>query len=399
MALRIGNWGLPEFQITERLANRISGGRTQDLSNALSRSYAAAPQPQTPTYQAPYSAPRSVGQSNNTTQVPTTSGGTSGQVRGASTQVPYENLQGQQDSGLDLIEQDYNNALGMFAGQEESLRSQAGTAGQQIDTEAGQVQSQLKNEEAVGVQGVQSGQQVAETGAKSAMQEARDLFRQTQQSNIAQLSALGISSSSVAEALAERLGVETARRIAGVSDNIQTVRQNAAKEISRIQTYTSEKLTNIQKQVQVQKANIQNSLIQGLNQINSGRNQAATDKARSRQELITNTQNAIYSLTQQAQQFEQSLKQWVAQKSEALNPIVTDPTFLNTLNQATSNFNQSYAPTGFQYAPEVSTDAYGRVKGNINYNLQKKNDEKTNPYQPGTAEYNDWQVLQQISGK
>lgn len=292
-----------------------------------------------------------------------------------------QNIQSQGDQGMDFIEQDYNNALGMLAGQEQSLRGQAGTAEGQIESEAGQVRTQLEKEQGTAETGVQSNLQTAETQGASQLQQARDLFRQTQQQNIAQLSALGISSSSVAEALAERLGVETARRIAGVTGSLSEVRINATKELSRIKDYFQSKLTDVQNQVQVQKSNIQNALMQGLNQINAARNQAAADKARSRAELLNNVQNSIYQLTQQQQQFEQSLKQWAEQKSAALTPIVTDPNFVNTLTQATNTFNQQFAPSGFQYVPQVSTNPYGNVTGSVKYNLQKNTeDELTNPF-------------------
>jgi hypothetical protein len=204
------------------------------------------------------------------------------------------------------------------------------------------------------------------------MQQARDLFRQTQGQNIAQLSALGISSSSVAEALAERLGVETARRIAGVTGSIQEVRQNATKELARVKNYYTGKMTDLQNWVSDQKANIQNALLTGLNQINAAKNQAASDKARGRAELLANVQNSIYSLTQQYNQFKQSLDLWNAQKASALTPVATDPKFVQSLANATNTFNQQFAPAGFSYVPEFSTDPYGSVKGNINYNLQKK---------------------------
>lgn len=393
MALQAGSWKiggirLPEFGITERIQRAVAPQRSttaQGGSNLLGSSSYAAPQSQIlgAQTQNPYAGAQSTRGSAIPTN-PITGGGGGGSVGGSGAQSGYnqqiQNVQSQGDQGADLIEQDYNNALGMLAGQEQSLRGQAGTAEGQIENEAGAVRSQLTREQGVAEQGVQSNLSTSEKEGTNAMQQARDLFRQTQQGNIAQLSALGISSSSVAEALAERLGVETARRIAGVTGSLQEVRENATKEMGRIKDYYTSKVTEVQQQVQVQKANIQNSLIAGLNQINSARQQAATDKARSRAELLNNVQNQIFQLTQQEQQFQQSLKQWAEKKSAALTPMITDPNFVNSLTQATSTFNQQFAPQGFNYAPEVSTDEFGRVRGSVNYNLQKKPDEFANPF-------------------
>jgi hypothetical protein len=197
------------------------------------------------------------------------------------------------------------------------------------------------------------------------MQQARDLFRQTQQTNNAQLSALGISSSSVSEALAERLGVETARRIAGVTGGIQEVRANAVNEINRIKNYYSERTTQLQDWVANEKAKIQNSLIQGLNQINQSRSQAASDKSASRANLLSQVQNQIYSLTQQQQQFDQSLQQWAQQKAAALTPIAQDPQYIEKLMATANVFNQKFAPTGFAFTPEINYDKQGNMTGSI----------------------------------
>jgi hypothetical protein len=286
------------------------------------------------------------------------------------------NINSQQNSGLDLIEQDYNNAMSAFAGQENVLRGQADISGRQIESEAGGVRTQLGQAQGTAEQGIQTQQQTAEKEGTNQMQQARDLFRQTQQQNIAQLSALGISSSSVSEALAERLGVETARRIAGVTGSLAEVRTNAANELKRTKDYYQQKLTGLAEQVQIQKSQIQNSLLQGLNQINAARNQAASDKARGRNELISNAQNALAGIEQKKLEFETSLKQWAEQKNSALTPLITDPNFVNSLTQATNTFNQRFAPSGFQYVPEVSTNAAGNVSGQINYNLQKKNQDE-----------------------
>jgi hypothetical protein len=224
------------------------------------------------------------------------------------------------------------------------------------------------------------------------MQQARDLFRQTQQQNIAQLSAMGISSSSVSEALAERLGVETARRIAGVTGSVQEVQQNAQQELQRTNAYYQGKKNDLNNWVNDQKANIQQSLMAGLNQINSARNQAATDKSRSRAELINNVQNAIQSLTAQQQQFQQSLDQWAQQKSSVLQPLVTDPNFIQSLQKTTDTLNQNFAPTGFGYAPQFSQNGQGQLSGQVNYGLNKTG--KQNPYDPNAQpdQYQLWQI-------
>ncbi len=334
---------LPEFNISERLgysptpAPAPAPYQSRQVQSTPGQYNVAAQ-----SYNRP--APQVLGTQTRDVGVPST--GSSGAAP-SSFSTAQNSVNNQVDQGLDFIEQDYNNVLGQLAGEEQGLRGQADVAGQQIESEAGQVKTQLGQEQGVKEQGIQSQLNTAETESKSAMQQARDLFRQTQQSNIAQLSALGISSSSVAEALAERLGVETARRIAGVTGSLQEVRQNASKELARTKDYYQQRITDITNQVAVQKAQIQNSLLAGLNQINSARNQAATDKSRSRAELIQNAQSAINSLAQQQQQFEQSLKKWATSKAQSLTPIVTDPGYIQSILSAGDIRNQGFNPTQF----------------------------------------------------
>lgn len=377
MPIHSGSWfGLPDLGITEKVQSVVAP-KKQVASSGGSNLFGGSP---------PRAAQsQSVNYGNQNFQVPqilgakTSSGNftptTSTNTNQSSFNQGVGQINQQQDNGFSQIESDYAQAMSMFDSQESGLRGQADTAGGQIENEASKAKNEIVNNQAVAEGAANTSLQSAEKQGTSAMQQARDLFRQTQQSNIAQLSALGISSSSVSEALAERLGVETARRIAGVTGSLNEVRDNTVKELGRIKTYYQGKIADVQNQVQVQKANIQNALVQGLNQINSGRQKASSDKASARANLLSEAQNQIFQLTQQQQQFEQSLKAWSDSKTAALQPIITDENFINTLTSATNTFNNKFAPTGFSYAPEVNTDAYGNVKGQVSYNLKKKEDD------------------------
>lgn len=296
-------------------------------------------------------------------------------------QQPYQQIQQAQDNGNAQIDSDYNQSMAMLDQASSGLQSQAGSAQAQITNDAAGVATSLGKEQATGEQGVQASLSTAEKQGTSAMQQAREVFRQTQQQNNAQLSALGISSSSVSEALAERLGVDVAKRIAGVTGSLDEVRQNATNELGRIKTYYAEKKTQLDENVRIQKDQIQQSLMQGLNQINSAKSQAASDKAAARANLLSQVQNQIYSLTQQQQQFDQQLQQWAAQKSAALTPIVQDPNYVNNLISTAQTFNQQFSPSGFQFTPEVSYDKNGVMTGSIKTQATKNpNDEITNPF-------------------
>lgn len=285
-----------------------------------------------------------------------------------------QSIQSNQDNGNAQIEADYNQAMEMLNSSEGSLRSQAGAATGQIDSGAAAAKNEITNTQSTAEQGVNTSLQQGEAAGKNAIQQARDLFRQTQQTNNAQLSALGISSSSVSEALAEKLGVEVARRIAGVTGSVDEIRKNATAELGRIKTYYQGKISDVQNWVNDQKATIQNSLIQGINQINSARSQAASAKAQARSNLLSQVQSQLGQLAAQQQQFEQSLQAWAAQKQSALQPIAQDPNYVQNLLSQTQQIQQQFNPSQFVATPSFNVNAKGEYTGQIN--LQKPNKEE-----------------------
>lgn len=281
-----------------------------------------------------------------------------------------------------LLEADYNNALSALGNQESELKSQADISQQQIGNEYSGALSNLNFAQEGAVNDQTTQLQTGEKTAATSLQQARDLFREIQQANIAQLSGLGISSSSVSEALAERLGIETARRISSVTNNIGEIRQNVQKEIGRINTYFTEKKTLLENTKNIELSKIQQSLIAGLNQINAAKNDAQAAKAQRRFDLLSNAQKAIQAINLQAQQFQESLQKWASSKANALTPFVSDPYLLaqyqnniNALNAA-PGMTQTFLPN-YGYSPEEGLGYYpGPLKS------VKKNDPYTVPGSP-----------------
>lgn len=350
-AWKIAGRSLPDFRVTENLANRISGGSTTDLSNAIQSRF-VPPKPQVlssqtsvnsstsspiPPYD--YSTARSFPQ--NMPNV-TNGQGTGAQAPifpGASPQQLRDNVQQDTDTYSSLIDQDFNNTISSLQGGEQALRQQASIADQQIGNDYDNTLNELGYAEQGAVTGQEGQLRTAEQTAESALRQARDLYRQTQQSNIAQLSGLGLSSSSVSEALAEKLGVETARRIFGVTGSLGEVRQNVTKEISNIKDYYSKKKVELKKVADLERSKIQQSLMAGLQQIQGSIGQAETAKAQRRYELLVSARDAMNEINQRAQEFDQSLQRWASERSNSLTKYITDPVLLNNYKANIANLN------------------------------------------------------------
>jgi hypothetical protein len=331
-----------------------------------------------------YSPSPVLGESTSTT---TKTGGGSGVppvVDTSKTQIDALNNSVETLSGN--FERDYNDALSQADTAEMGLRSQAGEATSELQRQAKATEADLASQQATGIEGVTSQEQLAQKQSKSALQQARDLFRQTQQGNIAQLSGLGISSSSVSEALAEKLGVETARRIAGVTGSRDEVLANLSKEKARINDFAATKKTQLAENLQAQIGSIQNSLLLGLKQVSDARQMAATAKANARATLLSQAQQQIGSLQANAQQFAQQLQQWATQKStiitDAQKGFTISPTDTTGLQSALTEAVSPMAPAGFSWNPNVETapSGYKRVGVNLVKNKSTEDPELQNDF-------------------
>lgn len=278
-----------------------------------------------------------------------------------------------------IIDRDYEVAMSGLNAQESELQGAAGNAKTQIEAGAQPVRNAIGDAQTQNLQGLATQEQQVQTQSRSALQQARDLFRETQQTNIAQLSGLGLSSSSVNEALAEKLGVETARRIAGVTGSTNEVLQNIGAERTRVQTFYKNKLAEVESNLQTQLAGVQQSLVAGLNQINQARQMAAADKANRRQELLSRAQSAVAQLTAQAQNFQQSLQTWEQQKQSSLQEaqrFTFNPADVSRLGSAINNI-QGIAGQGF--TPSFSINPKGEITTKISKG-KKEEDELENPF-------------------
>lgn len=219
-------------------------------------------------------------------------------------------------SGNDAINRDYEDAIAQAQLSEDTLNRQGNEAQSSLRSQGEKSLSATRNEQAVAEQGLASQGQTATKTYQSGTRGARDLFRQQQQANIAQTSALGISSSSVSEGLAEKLGVDLARRLAGLTGSYEEVNQNLAKEGARIKTFAAQKIKETEDTIAQQLQSIQSQVLEGVRGIGLQKQMAASAKANARADLINKAQQAIYQLQSDKQNFDQQIKQWEVQQNK-----------------------------------------------------------------------------------
>lgn len=230
---------------------------------------------------------------------------------------------------LASIDAEFNAALGAADQSEGYLRQEAGLRTSQAEEGYAPAKTQIQQEGARRTEDLTSQATNQQARSQSAVEQARQLYRELGQGNNAYLAAGGISSSSVAEALSERLGRETASRIAGITGETNEVLGNIDKEKGRVVEFTQTKLTDLERELANAKSNIQLALQQGLGQISSARSLATTQKASARAEVARQAKAQAEAAQQQATQFAQQLYMWQTQRQAALddskNYVVNTP--------------------------------------------------------------------------
>ncbi len=265
------------------------------------------------------------------------------------------NVEQGRDEDLELIDREFEDALNFYADQEGSLKSEAGTSEAKVRSEGTSQEQGLTRRKGESEEMIAGQETQARKAENLGMRDVRDLFRQIQQQNIAQLSGLGISSSSVAEAMAEKLGTETMRRIAGITGSTQEIVNNLNKERIRVQQVFTEKMASLKEDVSNQIAEIQNNLIQGINEINNSRAVAATQKAQARKGIMQEARANILQIQQQAQAYQEKLIQAAQARAskyaDALNLATATPQDMASLEKANANARQIYG-LGFDITPQ-----------------------------------------------
>lgn len=283
-------------------------------------------------------------------------------------------------NALDDVERKYQDYISMIGGQEQDLRNQLPVAEQKIQSYYQPERTATENTRKNKLAGLDTSAQTVETQKQSQMQQARDLYRQVQQQNVAQLSGMGISSSSVAEALAETLGVETARRIGSTVQSADDVIRNINQERVRVNEFADQQLKDLEGKVAAALDDNKARFDQSISQLNQARQLAASDKASRRADIMQQAANNAYAIQQSAQQFQQALDMWKAQTDSKLSGLASQDfsQFFNNLTNAIpamKTFNIGAGNAGMQ------TDYSFAPGGKVSVGLKPKEEEIANPFQ------------------
>jgi len=297
----------------------------------------------------------------------------------------------------DIVSQEYDQAISALAGEEQWQQGVAGTqiAGLQGQETAGT--NRLSEGRASEMAAAGQQEQTARTQESSGLRSMRDLFRQIQQQNIIDLSGRGISSSSVAEALAEKLGTETMRRIGDITQGTQNVINNIAAEKKRITQVYQSKVQELQAEVKNKIDTVNANLTYALSQISAQRGLAALQKQKGLRDIAQTAREMIDSIKDKAWSYEQTLAAEAQKRQQATDDAIqllkfnenTGAYELNPMVQsATSSLQQGFP--GLGVAPQVQNyNGQPYVQGYSTYQKTKEQ----NPYPPESPDYMKWEIM------
>lgn len=171
-------------------------------------------------------------------------------------------------------------------------RGTAGLATKGVRSEFGRAGGDIRGlaEEAQGEFGL--AEETVGQEETSALRQARQLSGELGQRNIAQLSALGISDSSAAAALQERLGRDTFAAINSITQNRQQAITNIGIQRSKVENDFKRQLANLKEQEAQAVEQINLNLQSALNRINESKTLASNQKAAARNQIVTQAQQA-----------------------------------------------------------------------------------------------------------
>jgi len=363
----IGGFNLPDLGITEALGigtgtnwqnpNVLypSGGSSQALPSGGGSSWGPVAGPINP----------------NTNPIANTGGGGTGDILGTQTQTNPETQQQSGPSGQD----DLNNQLNaIFSPVMEALQGQENTLNQNYSTVPGEIQNQYATSAQSLEQQKQSGltegtTQETQAGARKtdALTASTRLFNELQRGGQQRFG----GASSAGEAYQSLTAVEQQRRQGTIQGAFETAMQQIGTFKQNIIDKAQIAFKELENQKQAALNDAQRSFRDALQQIQSMRAQAQSDKATASMNALNDLRNRVYAVNTQSLQFAQQLAannqlslkavdDYTAKMQQSVGGMQVIGT--NFANQATTNPQTSYGISAGQTAPTNNFQQLGQIQ-------------------------------------
>lgn len=209
---------------------------------------------------------------------------------------------------LNAVYNPINDFLNQMAQEYEGGRPEAEA---QIGTSFDREATTYANKEATEIGGLNSQEGVVNREEANALAQARQLFNELSQRNVAMFGA----GSSAGPAAQEILGRDTSRKFGSVGETATAGRTTIEGERTRVKTFTAQKKAELETQKQEAIRNVQKEFREGLLKINGMKAQNESAKASARLELLQQAQQQAFEIEQADKAYARAIDQFEREKA------------------------------------------------------------------------------------
>lgn len=295
---------------------------------------------QTPAYQTPapwmYQTPRQsvaprqsvqpsgsvLGASTQASQVarpaqPTQSGADTGRQENLLNRISEETnkaAEEQRKAQLAAINSEYQSILGSLGAQEQSLNTQLPLTLNELNTQAGQSQSEIERLRSEQLAGLSQGETQAQQATTGVLNKARQTYNEL-------LSGASRFGGSAQQAFGELLGRQTAGTMGDAQTNLQNTLSQIAGERTRTNQFYNDKITSLVQNRDNAIAKARQEYQSEINKINASRTEAQSNKAARNLQALADFRTRVSEITDSVNTQKIALDQWKQEQEKTLSAV------------------------------------------------------------------------------
>lgn len=235
-------------------------------------------------------------------------------------------MQQPQDAGPDwasMAEESYGELSAGFDKIEQAYRAEMPLTEEKIGAEYGETRGQLESAETEQSAALRERGVEAEATSVSQIAKSRQLYNELRQQRLAELSARGISSSSVAEAQMERLGRSFYGDVGTSQQNLATTQGKIQGELTKVKDFFTKSMVKLEQSKDMALKEALIKFNQGLAEIGQMRGKAGADYRMQQAQMRYDAMQNLRRESMQIQQFNATMKldleKWASAKQQGLS--------------------------------------------------------------------------------
>lgn len=244
------------------------------------------------------------------------------------------------NAALSEIDQAYNDSLTAYQNQENETVAQRDLSLQRLGTQNQQALASVGEAQQGQIQSLDQSAGSIKSSSTNAVNDARRAFNELTGRNNARLSASGLNSSSVADAMQEKLSRNTFAALDQISQNRESALQNIESTKAKANEFYQRQKADLATALSQAQTDLQNQFTAALNRINEARNISAQQKQQARNQVQAGLAAAYQAAQAKAAEYQHALDLHNYATTQATNAINQFTQGNYSPDQVLQNFNQ-----------------------------------------------------------